>query len=157
MIPLFSGGSSIKPRILNALPPFDPPDSGGNVYTVPPPGWTPPGPNNFTSDFNGVTLDMSKWPGLNIPMLIGANSTPINMLMSPMLILYPRAVQDAYLTETCWRAYNFVVINPGDGWNIVENGFNPTINAIVQWARYIKSWGLKVCLWRSHVTLNDPY
>jgi hypothetical protein len=145
-----------SPRILSPLPPFDPSDSDGNVYDVPPPGWVPPGSNRFTGDFNGLTLDMSKWPGLSIPMLIGANSTPINMLMSPMLILYPRAVQDAYLTETCWRNYKYVTIAP-DGWNLTANGFNPTTSALIQFAQYIKSWGIKVCLWRSQPTLNDPF
>jgi len=59
-----------KPQVLNPLPPFDLPDSGGNVYTVPPPGWVAPGPNNFTADFNGVTLNLNKWPGLSIPTLL---------------------------------------------------------------------------------------
>jgi len=145
----------IAPKILSPLPPFDSSDSDGIVHTVPPPNWVAT-KDGLRTDFNGITLDMSKWPGLSIPVLIGANTTPINMLMSPMLILYPRKVQDAWITEACWRNYNYVVIAP-DGWNLTENGFIVTTDKLIQWAQYLKSWGLKICLWRSVPTINDPY
>ncbi len=88
-------------------------------------------------------------------MLLGANSTPVPMLMTPMLILYPRQWQDACLTEHAERGYDdFVIV--GGGWNLTVNGFNPTPAAIVDWAQYIQSWGFRVVYWGDCV-LNDPF
>jgi hypothetical protein len=139
------------------LPPFDPNDSGGIVHTVPPPELTiPPGRDLMfmRADFNGVTLDTNRWSG-NPPFLAGANSTPLSMLMTPMLILYPRKWQDACLTEHAERNYTHFVIT-GDGWNLTANNFNPSPASIVQWAQYVQSWGFYIVYWRSSPMLDDP-
>ena len=139
------------------LPAFDPSDSGGVVHTTPPPELViPPAPDNLfmRADFNGVNLNAARWGG-NPPMMQGANTTPITMLMSPMVILYPRKWQDAHLTESAERNYSHYIIT-GDGWNLTANGFNPTPAAIVTWASYVKSWGFKVVYWRSTPQLGDP-
>ncbi len=133
------------PTIHNQLPPFDSNDSGGIVHTTAPPELILPSGLDMRADFNGVTLDTSRWGG-DIPFLLGANSTPINMLMSPMLILYPRKWQDAYLTESAERNYTNIII-VSEGWNLSANNFNPTPANITSWAKYIKSWGFKIILW----------
>lgn len=138
------------------LPPFDPNDAGGIVHTVPPPELViPSGPDLMfmRADFNGVNLDRARWGG-DPPMMLGANTTPRTMLMSPMMILYPRFWQDAHLTESAERGYSHYVIS-GDGWNLAENGFDATPAAIVQWARYVKSWGFSVVYWRGEPILSD--
>lgn len=140
------------------LPPFDADDpTYGAVSRTPPPELIiPSGPDNLfmRADFNGVTLDPTRWGG-NPPMLVGANSTPITMLMSPMVILYPRKWQDAHLTESAERGLTHYVIS-GDGWNLQANGFDPTPAAITQWARYVQSWGFKVIYWRGQPLMDDP-
>jgi hypothetical protein len=140
------------------LPPFDPNDSGGEVHTVQPPELIIPphftDPLFMRADFNGVTLDSSRWGG-HPPLLIGANSTPIDMLITPMLILYPRKWQDADLTEHAERGYDHFVIS-GDGWNLTANGFDPTPAAIVSWAQYVQSWGFRIVYWRGQPMLDDP-
>lgn len=98
------------------------------------------------ADFNGVTINESRWG--TPPVLIGANTTPVNMLMTPMAILYPRKFQDAILTEHAERGYTHFVIAP-DGWNLAQNGFQMTPTALREWARYIKSWGFYIVLWQS--------
>ena len=153
-----SGGSVRPAPVAQApLPPFDPSDSGGIVHTTPPPEWQPNGPSPlfFRTDFAGLTLDLTQWPGLTIPTLVGANTTPVTRLLSPMLILYPRAVQDAWLTEACWRGYTHIVIAP-DGWNLQANGLTMTTQALTAWAQYCQSWGFYVVLWRSQITQPDP-
>lgn len=113
------------------------------------------------ADFNGVTLGngdagcTARWGGLP-PVLAGANTTPVSMLMSPMMILYPRKWQDAHLTESAERNMTHYVIS-ADGWNLTANGFTPTPANIVQWAQYLKSWGFYVVYWASTPVLNDPF
>lgn len=144
-----SGPSRPPLRPQPPLPPFDPDDSGGQVHTTPPPELVIPfGPDPLflRADFNGVTLDESRW-GVP-PIFIGANTTPRSMLMTPMAILYPRHWQDAILTEHAERGYTHFVIAP-DGWNLAENGFEMTAQKLVDWAQYIRSWGFYVVLWRS--------
>lgn len=108
-------------------------------------------PDHFTdplfmrADFNGVTLDLNRW-GSDLPFLVGANSTPLAMLMTPMAILYPRKWQDAILTEHAERGYDDFVFAPG-GWNMAANGFTPTPANILAWAQYVKSWGFRNVLW----------
>ena len=140
------------------LPPWDPNDSGGQVHTTQPPELVIPphfaDPLFLRADFNGVTLDATRWGG-HPPMLLGANSTPVDMLMTPMLILYPRIWQDRCLTEHAERGYDDFVIS-GDGWNLVTNGLNPTPAAIVSWAQYVQSWGFRIVYWRGAPMLDDP-
>ena len=89
-------------------------------------------------------------------MMVGANSTPIDMLMSPMMPLYPRKWQDAYLTESAERNLSHFVFAQG-AWNAAENGQTFTPAQTVQWAQYVKSWGFSVIYWRGQPILGDPY
>ena len=158
-----SKASSRRPlpkQQLSLVPPltFAGNSSGGNTYTTFPPEWNPPknyDPLFMRGDFNGVTLDMTRWT-FTIPTLIGSNTTPINMLMTPMSILYPQNIIDALLTEHAERNYSHFVIAP-DGWNLEANGFTPTPANITAYAKYIKSWGFFVVLWRSVPTYPDPF
>jgi hypothetical protein len=151
--------SSTRPAPVKqpALPPWDPSDAGGIVHTTPPPELViPKGYDNLflRCDFNGITLDQARWG--TPPVLVGANTTPVTMLMSPMLVLYPRYWQDAYLTEAAERNYSHIVI-AADGWNLENNGYTPTPSKLVQWGQYLKSWGYRVILWRSMPELPDPF
>lgn len=155
-----SGGSSRPaPERQKPLPPFDPNDSGGIVHTtLPPEQVIPPhftDPAWLRADFNGVTLDLARWSAQTLPRLVGANTTPLAMLMTPMLILYPRYWQDADLTEHAERGYDDFVIAPS-GWNMLENGFTPTTDKILAWARYVVSWGFRVVLWQPDRPPSEP-
>lgn len=146
-----SGGRRPAPTSHAALPKFDSSDSYGTVHTVLPPEQVIPphftDPAFMRADFNGVTLDLNRWNAQPLPFLVGANSTPLAMLMTPMGILYPRYWQDAMLTEHAERGYDDFVI-ADDGWNMAENGFTPTPANLLAWAQYVKSWGFRVVLWR---------
>jgi len=141
-------------------PPFDQSDQYGIVHTtLPPEQVIPPhftDPLWMRADFNGVTLDLNRWnpkAPMPLPFLIGANSTPLPMLMTPMAVLYPRYWQDAELTEHAERGYDDFIIAPdGDSWNLQENGFNATPQSILQWCQYVKSWGFRIVLWRGSCT-----
>lgn len=152
-----SGGASGNrpaPRHHAQLPPFDPDDSGGQVHTVLPPEQVIP--PNFTdpawlrADFNGVTLDLDRWSPkapMPLPFLAGANSTPLAMLMTPMLPLYPRYWQDAALTEHAERAYDDLVVSSRP-WNADENGRSDwSVADTLSWCRHVKSWGFRVVIW----------
>lgn len=145
------GPSPIQPTQHAPLPPFDHDDQYGQVHTVLPPEQVIPprftDPTWMRADFNGVTLDLNRWSAQALPFLAGANSTPLAMLMTPMLILYPRYWQDACLTEHAERGYDDFIIAPG-GWNMPENGFDPTPPKILEWARYVQSWGFRIVLWQ---------
>ncbi len=138
------------------LPPWDQNDPQyGEVHTVQPPELIiPAGVDNLfmRADFNGVTLDANRWGG-HPPMLKGANSTPVDMLMTPMLSLYPRVWQDACLTEHAERGYSHFIIST---WNDAVNGVTITPAMLADWARYVQSWGFKVVYWNGPLTLNDP-
>lgn len=147
-----------SPKRQAPLPPFDPDDPGGQVHRTPPPELViPPGSDNLfmRADFAGVTLDATRWGG-RPPLLVGANSTPVTMLMSPMVILYPRQWQDAHLTESAERNLTHYVITNG-AWNDTENGYVSTPAKTVDWARYLRSWSFKVVYWRGEPVLGDPY
>ena len=156
--PFFAGGSRRPaPRQQKPLPPFDPSDGDGIVHTtLPPEQVIPP---HFTdaawlrADFNGVTLDLGRWDPkapAPLPFLVGANTTPLSMLMTPMLILYPRYWQDAALTEHAERGYDDLVIAP-EPWNAAANGRSCSPADILAWCQYVRSWGFRVVLWR-----DDP-
>ncbi len=136
-------------------PPFDPGDSGGIVHTVlPPEQIIPPhftDPTFMRADFNGVTLDMTRWTAQTLPFLNEANSTPLSMLMTPMLIMYPRYWQDACLTEHAERGYDDFIISP-EPWAADANGFAYNIGTILDWCRYVQSWGFRLVIWR-----GDPH
>lgn len=157
---LFGSSGRVRPQPIRhkaIAPPWDPSDGGGTVHTSPPPELIipqAPDPLFFRGDFAGMTVSANRWG--RIPMMEGANSTPINMLMSPMLILYPRAIQDGYLTEAAERGYTHLTIAP-DGWNLLENGMLPTPSQLLDWARYIKSWGFFVNYWTTEPTMDDDY
>lgn len=151
------GGSKRPPSIAHApiAPPFDSNDSGGTVHTVLPPEQVIPDhfvdPVWMRADFNGVCIDMNRWG--TPPFLKGANSTPINMLMTPMAVLYPRNFQDAILTEHAERGYDdFVIECDADEWNLGVNGFSGNPADVLAWAQYVKSWGFRVVLWRGNPT-----
>lgn len=101
----------------------------------------------------GVTITSGRWKGLWIPFLVGANTTPPTMLMTPMLIMYPRDVQDAFLTEQAERALDDFVIDP-ESWNGPSNGWTMLAGGrgvpsdVRDWCRYVKSWGFRVAVWR---------
>lgn len=136
-------------------PPFDTTDSEGNkVHTELPPEQTVPShftdPAFMRADFNGVTLDLNRWnPNAPVPLpfLAGANSTPLAMLMTPMLIMYPRYWQDAALTEHAERGYDDFILDC-DPWDATANGFTVTPQIILDWCKYVQSWGFRVVLWR---------
>ena len=149
------------------LPAFDAsnPDGSGIVHTTPPPELIIPphftDPLFLRADFNGITLNLSRWgiptpaPGRTLYDIVGANSTPAAMIMSPMLPLYPRKLQDAWLTESAERAYDDVVI-ASEGWDFATNGFSFTIPTFVAWAKYVKSWGNRIVYW-GNCEPDDPY
>lgn len=147
------------PRPQAALPPFDPNDpNAGEVHTtLPPEQVIPAGPDVlfFRADFTGVTLDLARW-GTDLPMLKGANSTPLAMLMSPMLLLYPRKWQDAYLTESAERGLTHFIF-PAGAWNDAANGRQFSPADVVEWATYLDSWGFYRVYWNAVPTLNDPF
>lgn len=140
----------------SALPNWDQSDNDGIVHTTPPPELVIPSKYDvmfMRGDFNGINLDVNRWG--TPPYFIGANTTPVTMLMSPMLIMYSRKWQDAWFTESAERNYSHVVIASA-GWNFVANGFNLSISDIVNWANYVKSWGNYVVYW-GNCQSNDPY
>lgn len=139
-------------------PPFDPNDSYGDVHTtLPPEQILPPhftDPTWIRADFNGVTLAMNRWAPaapMPLPFLQGANSTPLAMLMTPMLILYPRYWQDAALTEHAERGYDDLIVDC-EPWNAAANGMSFTPVQILAWVQYLKSWGFRPVLWRGDPT-----
>lgn len=176
---LLSGGAPRRPRpagqVQPPLPPFDPSEPGGIVHTILPPEFQPGTvPYFLQGDFNGVTLQgkyvwqgtpaqpgssikmtSGPWTGLVIPFLVGANSTPPTMLMTPMLPLYPAAVIDAALTEHAWRSYPDLTI-ADIPWNAAENGVAWTPQKTVQFAKLLKSWGFRVPLWSNTPINGDP-
>lgn len=172
----WAGRSRPKPIPQTAIaPPFDPSDSGGIVHTtLPPEQVIPPhftDPTWIRADFNGVTLPGSytptasaaivaaggvtmtsgRWAGLFVPWLVGANTTPPTMLMTPMLPLYPRSVQDAVLTEHALRGYDDLIYDCAP-WNAAANGRGFTPAAIVAFSQYVRSWGFRPVLWRGDPT-----
>lgn len=146
----------MRPRA--PLPPFDMNDEYGEVHTaLPPEQVIPPhfsDPLWLRGDFNGVTLDLDRW-GEDLPFLAGANSTPLAMLMTPMLIMYPRYWQDACLTEHAERGYDDFCISI-DPWNAEENGFAYTPASMVAWMRYVKSWGFRTVIWQGGRPPDGP-
>ena len=150
-------------------PPFDQADASGDVHTVLPPEQVIPphftDPVFIRADFAGVTLEgdyepkhphvqaaggvtitSGRWSGLRIPFLVGANTTPATMIMTPMLLLYPRDVQDAVLTEHAERGYDDLCFDPRP-WSAAENGRTFSPGEIVQWSQYLKSWGFRTLVW----------
>lgn len=108
------------------------------------------------ADFNGVLVDLNRFgipvpaPGRTLYDIKGANSTPANMLMTPMLPMYPTVARDAVLTEHAERGYTHFIVCSGDHgsmWNFGVNGFSWTPTQYVEWCRYIKSWGFYVIEW----------
>jgi hypothetical protein len=153
----FGTSTASRPAMVQGLPlpPFDASDAGGTVHTVPPPELLiPPAadPLFMRADFAGVNLDPSRWGG-NPPMLAGANSTPLTMLLTPMLSLYPRHWQDACLTEHAERGYSHFIIS---NWNDQANGVTTTPAMMVAWALYVKSWGFLVVYWPGQPLVTDP-
>lgn len=148
------------PTAHDPLPPFDqddPPPDNNIVHTVLPPEQVIPDhfvdPLFLRGDFNGVTHDKNRWTKEPLPFLVGANSTPLEMLMSPMLPLYPRYWQDAHLTEHAERAYDDLVISP-EPWNAAENGRTFSPADILAWCKYVKSWGFRTVIWRGDPRLE---
>lgn len=149
------GGSGRRPTPHPHVPigpPFDPSDDYGQVHTdLPPEQIIPPhftDPAWMRADFNGMTLDLTRW-GTDLPFLSGANSTPLAMLMTPMLALYPRKWQDACLTEHAERGYDDFVIALPQPWNAEENGRSLSTQDTIEWLSYVKSWGFRIVGWRS--------
>lgn len=132
------------------LPLFDQDDADGQVHTTLPPEQVIPlrftDPCWMRADFNGVTLEKTRWTAQPLPFLVGANSTPLEMLMTPMLPLYPRYWQDAALTEHAERGYDDLVVS-SQPWNAAENGRNFSPADMLAWCQYVKSWGFRVVLW----------
>lgn len=139
-------------------PPFDQTDSGGIVHTDLPPEQVIPAhfsdPAFLRADFNGVTLDLNRWnpkAPSPLPLLQGANSTPLQMIMTPMLIMYPKYWQDAVLTEHAERGYDDLIIDC-EPWNASQNGQSFSPAQILDWLKYVKSWGFRPVIWRGDPT-----
>lgn len=152
--------------MLFPLPAWDQSDEFGIVHTTPPPELVIPAkydPLFFRGDFSGVTLQgtytpagggwvmtSGPWNGLYIPFLVGANSTPPTMIMTPMLPLYwalgYRKLVDACLTEHAWRNYSHLTWDQHP-WNLEENGMAFSIKQAIQWANIVKSWGFYNVMW----------
>lgn len=143
------------------LPPFDPDDPGGIVHTVLPPEQAIPphftDPTFMRADFNGVTVDLNRFgiptppAGSTLENLIGGNSTPPSMIMTPMLPLYSQQVIDAVLTEHAERGYDDLIVDC-EPWNAGVNGRNFGPTAILNAFRYFKSWGFRIVCWRDNPT-----
>ncbi len=163
------------PKAQLSLPAWDSSDSFGDVHTTPSPDLVIPSKPDllfFRADFSGVTLQgtytptdtasikanggctitSGPWNGLFIPYINGANTTPPTMLMTPQLVLYPRKVQDAALTEHAWRNYDRIIWSGTDPWE------NPpiSIQQAKDWGTYVKSWGFWNCIWKGIPDANDP-
>lgn len=107
-------------------------------------------PTFLRADAFGTTIDLARWTPkapAPLPFLVGANSTPLAMLMTPMLPLYPRYWQDALLTEQAERGYDDVVISH-EPWNEQENGRTFTTAEMIDWCKYVKSCGFRTVIWR---------
>lgn len=140
------------------LPPWDASDSGGQVHTTPPPELViPPGPDPLflRCDFAGLTLNTARWGG-DPPLLVGANTTPRSMLLSPMLHMYPEHWIRAYLTEHCERGYTHFV-TASAGWNMPENGWTWTPDAFGAWCRRLTDGGQSVIYWGSATDADDAF
>lgn len=165
MNPALYGSSSIISRPLSKiqkpLPEWDINDGGGEVHRIQPVELVIPDLNDnlfMRADFNGVCIDLARWkiqpvpPGRTLLDMRGANSTPANMLMSTMMIIYPRNIQDAHLTEHAERSYSHYIIS---NWGDIINGISITPQNMVDWAKYVKSWGFKVVYWNGQPQLYD--
>lgn len=101
----------------------------------------------------GVTMVDGPWKGLFVPFLREANSTPPTMPMTPMLVMYPRDVQIAVLTEMCWRGYDdFIYVT--EGWGFAENGFVMTPAKAVAWCETLRGMGFRPVYWRGDANLQ---
>lgn len=100
----------------------------------------------------GCTIISGRWKGLFIPFVNGANTTPPTMIMTCQLVLYPRKVQDAVLTEHAERNYDRIITSGTDPWE------NPgiSIQQAKDWGKYIKSWGFWNCVWKGIPDALDP-
>ena len=161
------------PKQQNPLPLWDkddfPPPSYNRVSRAAPPELvipTKPDLMFIMADFNGHCIDLNRW---NLVVdkkhnwLIGANSTPFNMIMTPMLPMYSRKIQDAVLTEHAEMGYPHFIVCSGNNqpaprsmWNFAENNFSWTPKQYVDWCNYVKSWGFFVVEWGPSVA-NHPY
>jgi hypothetical protein len=150
---ILSSSRRPAPKAHAALPPWDTSDSGGIVHTIQPAELTS---IDMQADFAGAAIDLNRWNKQTLPYFKGANTTPPNAIMTPMLVLYPRYFQDAVLTEHAERGYDSFIIAP-DGWNLSDNGFYFNNQSLINWISYINSWGFKTILWRSSPTFADPF
>lgn len=156
------------PKQQRPLPAWDQNDNFGNVATTAPPELVIPAKRDilfFRADFAGVTLPgtysptaggwmitSGRWNGLFIPYINGANTTPPTMIMTTQLVLYPRKVQDAVLTEHAERNYDRIIWSGTDPW---ENAPIPLKDAIA-FGQYVKSWGFWNCIWKGNPNETDP-
>lgn len=143
------------------LPPFDPDDAGGEVHRVPPPELVIPTGRDLMflrADFNGVCVDLDRFKISHDELfsIKGANTTPLNMLMTPMLPLYSTRVIDAVLTEHAERGYTHLIWDP-QVWNAAANGRYFSPDDAVRFARYVQSWGFYVVAWQGDCSIGDPY
>jgi hypothetical protein len=141
------------------LGPWDPPrdPTGEETHQVAPPELValiaslPPGGRRDVKigDFAGLTLDPS-WgdPPFISPVTgqdFGANSTPLNRIMSFLLPFYGRTKWlDIVLTENCWRSYSHIHF---DHWNAQQAGLSDAQFAALMayaqsWVGFTTFWGL---------------
>lgn len=109
-------------------------------------------PGTYAPTPGGWTITSGRWNGLFIPFVNGANTTPPTMIMTPQLVLYPRTVQDAVLTEHAERNYDRIIWSGTDPWE------NPpiSIQQAKDWGNYLKSWGFWNCIWKGNPDATDP-
>jgi hypothetical protein len=172
----FRAGKRPSPVKQASLPPPDPSDSGGNVWTVFPPEQVPPphftDPTWLRADFAGTTIpgDWSprdtasikaqggctivdgRWAGLRIPYVAGANTTPPTMLMTPQLVLYPPDVRAAFFTEQAERDYDDFIYD-STPWG---SDAALTDDMHRAWVAEIQSWGFRAVLWRGDPNWTAP-
>lgn len=172
---VYGGGK--RPAAVSHAPitPFDPNDSGGNVWTTLPPEQVIPDhftdPTWLRADFGGttipgdytprdsgsiqaqggVTITSGRWTGLRIPFLPGANTTPATMLMTPMLVLYPPDVRAAFFTEQAERGYDDFIYDstPWNAGPLSDDQHRA-------WIAEIQSWGFRAVLWRGDPNWTNP-
>jgi hypothetical protein len=136
----------------NVLPPFDesfPPDR--IVHTVLPPEFIRPTKYDrlfHMGDFGGLCIPEDP------PYVDGANTTPINMMMSFFLPYYKQFGMkwiDLYLKTAAEHDYSHIHL---DRFNWEKAGFSN--NDILDFFNYLISWGFYVSYWATGSQDNRP-
>ena len=148
--PLYLGNGRPQPVAQKILPPWSimlNPDPGGNVWTTPPPEWSPTAKYNkrfWRGDIGGVMLPIAP------PYVPGCNTTPPEMTMSFLLPWYMQFGSkwiDAFLTAHAQRNYSHFLL---DRYNCDASGVGVT--GAIQLIDIIQSWGFYTPMWMTGST-----